>query len=63
MIQLPNREEITTMYAVAWKEINSRGRIVCRRRAFRSGSALDTFVDQLIQMDTFFEITGYRNPA
>ena len=51
------------MYRVAWKEINSRGRIVCKRKAFRSAIALDTFIDQLIEMDSFYEITGYRNPA
>ncbi len=51
------------MYEVAWKEINSRGRIVCKRKAFRSSCALDTFVDNLIEKDTFYEIIGYRNPA
>ena len=51
------------MYQVAWKEINSKGRIVCKRKAFKSSSALDTFIDILIEKDTFYEIIGYRNPA
>ena len=51
------------MYEVAWKEMNSKGCIVCKRKAFRSSCALDTFVDSLIEKDTFYEIIGYRNPA
>ena len=48
------------MYRVNWKQISSRGRVVCKRKAFKSGSALETFVDQLIQKDGFLEITGYH---
>lgn len=51
------------MYRVAWKEINSRGRIVCKRKAFRSAHALDTFFDNLIEKNNFYEIIAYRNPA
>ena len=51
------------MFEVAWKEINSKYRIVCKRKAFKSASALETFIDRLIEKDTFYEIIGYRNPA
>ena len=51
------------MFEVAWKEINSKYRIVCKRKAFKSESALGAFIDRLIERDNFFEITGYRNPA
>ena len=51
------------MYSVAWKEINSKYRIVCKRKAFKSASALETFIDCLIEKDNFFEIIGYHNPA
>ena len=30
------------MYEIAWKEITARGRIVCKRRAFRSESDRET---------------------
>ena len=51
------------MFEVAWKEINSKYRIVSKRKAFKSASALETFIDHLIEKDNFFEIIGYRNPA
>ena len=51
------------MFEVAWKEITAKGRIVCKRKAFKSESALEAFIDCLIEKDTFYEITGYRNPA
>ena len=51
------------MFEVAWKEINGKYRIVCKRKAFKSASALEAFIDRLIEKDTFFEITGYRKPA
>ena len=51
------------MFEVAWKEINSKYRIVCKRKAFKSASALEAFIDHLIEKDNFFEIIGYRNPA
>ena len=50
------------MYEIAWKEITARGRIVCKRRAFRSESARETYIDQLIQKDSFYEIVGLRDP-
>ena len=50
------------MYEIAWKEITTRGRIVCKRRAFRSESARETYIDQLIQKDSFYEIVGLRDP-
>ena len=51
------------MFAVAWKEITARGRIVCKRKHFRTAVALDIFIDQLIEKDSFYEIIAYRNPA
>ena len=50
------------MYEIAWKEITTRGRIVCKRRAFRSESARETYIDQLVQKDSFYEIIGLRDP-
>ena len=51
------------MFEVAWKEINNRYRIVCKRKAFKSEAALERFIDNLIEKDNFYEIIGYRNPA
>ena len=51
------------MYEVAWKEITPRSRIVCKHKAFGSEYALEAFIDTLIEKDSFFAITGYRNPA
>ena len=50
------------MYEIAWKEITARGRIVCKRRAFRFESARETYIDQLVQKDSFYEIIGLRDP-
>ena len=50
------------MYEIAWKEITARGRIVCKRKAFRSECARETYIDQLIQKDSFYEIIGLRDP-
>lgn len=44
------------MFEIAWKEITARGRIVCKRRAFKSDIARETYIDQLIQKDSFYEI-------
>lgn len=43
------------MYEIAWKEITARGRIVCKRRAFRSESARETYIDQLVQKDSYMK--------
>ena len=50
------------MFEVAWKEINSKYRIVCKRKAFKSESAREIYIDQLIQKDSFYEIIGIRDP-
>ena len=50
------------MFEVAWREITAKGRIVCKRRAFKSESARETYIDQLIEKDSFFEIIGLRDP-
>ena len=50
------------MFEVAWKEITARGRIVCKRKSFKSDSARETYIDQLIQKDSFYEIVGLRDP-
>ena len=50
------------MFEVAWKEINSKYRIVCKRKAFKSASALEAFIDRLVEKDSFYEIVGLRDP-
>lgn len=50
------------MYEIAWREITAKGHIVCKRRAFKSESARETYIDQLIQKDSFYEIVGIRGP-
>jgi len=50
------------VYEIAWKEITARGRIVCKRKSFKSDSARETYIDQLIQKDSFYEIVGLHDP-
>ena len=50
------------MYEIAWKEITTKGRIVYKRRAFKSDTARETYIDQLILKDSFYEIIGIRDP-
>ena len=50
------------MFEIAWREITAKGRIVCKRRTFKSESARETYIDRLIQKDSFYEIVGIRDP-
>ena len=50
------------MFEVAWKEITAKGHIAYKRRAFKSDTARETYIDQLIQKDSFYEIVGLRDP-
>ena len=56
------KPSMSIWFEVAWKEITAKGRIVCKRRAFKSDTARETYIDQLIQKDSFYEIVGLRDP-
>ena len=56
------QKEEYTMFEITRKEITAKGRIVCKRRAFKSESARETYIDRLIQKDSFYEIVGIRDP-
>ena len=50
------------MYEIAWQEIDHRGTIVSKRRAFKSSSARATFAEKLIEKDSFYRILAYADP-
>ena len=50
------------MYEIAWQEIDRKGNIVSKRRAFKSGSACAHFAEKLVEKDSFYRILAYANP-
>ena len=48
-----------TVFEVAWKEIDRKGRIVSKRKAFASFAARERFVVKLVEKDSFFRIDAY----
>ena len=50
------------MFGITWKEITAKGRVVCKRKAFKSDCARETYIDQLIEKDNFCEIVSLRDP-
>ena len=47
------------MFEVIWQEFNRQARIVTKRRAFRSESAMQRFIDKLHNKDNFWQMIGY----
>ena len=50
------------MWEIAWQEWSGSGRLVSKRRAFKTEAALDRFLVKLEEKDSFHCIIGYRNP-
>ena len=48
------------MFEVAWQEFNRKDRVVTKRKAFRTETALCRFVEKLHDKDNFYQIIGYR---
>ena len=47
------------LFEVAWEEIGGAGRVVSKRRAFITPEARDSFIDKLVEKDSFYRVIGY----
>lgn len=50
------------MYEIAWQEIDRKGNVVSKRRAFKSNSARATFAEKLTEKDSFYRVLAYADP-
>lgn len=41
------------MYEVVWQEVNSKDRIVAKRKSFKTAQAMEKFIDKLTEKDNF----------
>ena len=44
------------MYEVAWQEINSKDRIIAKRKSFKTAQAMEKFIEKLVEKDSFYGI-------
>ena len=47
-------------FEVCWQEINARGKIVTKRKSFKTEKAFNRFVEKLFEKDGFLQILAYR---
>lgn len=45
-----------SVFEVAWHEIDRKGLIVSKRKAFASSAARERFIGKLVEKDSFFRI-------
>jgi hypothetical protein len=48
------------MYEVAWLEINSKYKIVSKRKAFKTARARDGFIQKLFDSGNLYQLLGTR---
>ena len=51
------------MYEVAWMEIQSSGKIVTKRKSFKSSEAREKFVSRLFEKGILYHLIGFRDPT
>lgn len=47
-------------YEVCWQEFNASGRLVTKRKSFKTERAFNKFVEKLFKKDSFYKIFAYR---
>jgi len=47
-------------FEISYQEITKTGKIVTKRKAFKTESAMDKFIDKLTEKDSFYQILGTR---
>lgn len=50
------------MYEVAYQIFDSKGRLVIKRKGFKTAIAREKFINQLFQDCNFYSIYGTRDP-
>ena len=48
-----------TVFEVAWKEIDRKGMIVSKRKAFASAAARDRFAVKVSEKDSFYRFDAF----
>ena len=48
------------MNELAWQEYNKSGRIVTKRKTFKTDAAMERFIEKLVDKDNFYQILAYR---
>lgn len=48
------------MFEVAWQEFNKSGRLVTKRKSFKTAEAMEKFIEKLFEKDNFYNILATR---
>lgn len=48
------------MFEIAWKEVTKTDRIVVKRKAFKTETARERFIEKLFDKDNFLELIAVR---
>ena len=48
------------MKEVAWQEFNKSGRLVTKRKTFKTDAALERFIQKLFEKDNFYGVLATR---
>lgn len=48
------------MTEIVWQEIKKSGEIVTKRRAFKTETSAEKFIDKLVDKDNFYNILATR---
>lgn len=52
--------EVHTMKEIVWQEFNKGDRLVTKRKSFKSGEAMEKFIEKLTEKDNFYTILATR---
>ena len=53
-------QEVYTMKEIVWQEFNKSDRLVTKRKSFKSGEAMEKFIEKLTEKDNFYTILATR---
>lgn len=48
------------MKEIVWQEFNKSDRLVTKRKSFKSGDAMEKFIEKLTEKDNFYTILATR---
>ncbi len=57
------KRRLIGMYEVAWMEIQKSGKIVTKRKGFKTTEAREKFVERLFEKGNLYHLIGFREPT
>ena len=55
-----NTKEDKMMKEIVWQEFNKSDRLVTKRKSFKTGEAMEKFIEKLTEKDNFYTILATR---